>query len=80
MAETPAPGDTRRALVGFKRSILNLARSLKLDRLIKIPADAILMDSQCTTAVATPVKKPHSERMTRRLFERPPTKLRKTTG
>jgi acyl-CoA thioesterase-1 len=40
-----------------------------LDRLIKIPADVILMDSQYTTAVVTPEKKPLSELMTKRISE-----------
>ena len=37
-----------------------------LDQLAKIPTDVILMDSQYTTAVVTPEKKPLSEAMVKR--------------
>jgi len=40
-----------------------------LDRLAKIPADVILMDSQYTAAVVTPEKKPLSEVMVKRISE-----------
>jgi len=40
-----------------------------LDRLAKIPADVILMDSQYTAAVVTPEKKPLSEAMVKRISE-----------
>lgn len=40
-----------------------------LDQLAKIPADVILMDSQYTTAVVTPEKKPLSEAMVKRISE-----------
>jgi acyl-CoA thioesterase I len=40
-----------------------------LDRLTKIPADVILMDSQYTTAVVTPEKKPLSDAMVKRISE-----------
>ena len=40
-----------------------------LDRLSKIPADVILMDSQYTTAVVTSEKKPLSEAMVKRISE-----------
>jgi hypothetical protein len=40
-----------------------------LDRLIKIPVDVILMDSQYTTAVVTPDKKLRSDTMVKRISE-----------
>jgi len=40
-----------------------------LDRLAKIPADVILMDSQYTTAVVTPDKKRLSDKMVKRISE-----------
>ena len=40
-----------------------------LNRLSKIPTDVILMDSQFTTAVVTPEKKPLSEAMVKRISE-----------
>ena len=40
-----------------------------LDHLSKIPTDVILMDSQYTTAVVTPEKKPLSEAMVKRISE-----------
>jgi hypothetical protein len=40
-----------------------------LDRLSKIPTDVILMNSQYTTAVVTPEKKPLSEAMVKRISE-----------
>jgi acyl-CoA thioesterase-1 len=40
-----------------------------LDRLAKIPADVVLMDSQYTTAVVKPEKKPLSDTMVKRVSE-----------
>jgi acyl-CoA thioesterase I len=40
-----------------------------LNRLAKIPADVILMDSQYTTAVVSPEKKPLSDAMVKRISE-----------
>jgi hypothetical protein len=40
-----------------------------LNRLSKLPTDVILMDSQFTTAVVTPEKKPLSEAMVKRISE-----------
>lgn len=40
-----------------------------LERLAKIPTDVILMDSQYTTAVVTPEKKPLSDAMVKRISE-----------
>jgi len=40
-----------------------------LQRLAKIPTDVILMDSQYTTAIVTPDKKPLSDLMTKRIGE-----------
>lgn len=40
-----------------------------LARLAKLPIDVILMDSQYTTAVVTPEKKPLSDQMTKRISE-----------
>lgn len=51
----------------FEKGFAAIAEGL--DRLAKIPADVILMDSQYTTAVVTPEKKPLSEAMVKRISE-----------
>jgi GDSL-like Lipase/Acylhydrolase family len=51
----------------FEKVIAAIAEGL--DRLAKIPADVILMDSQYTAAVVTPEKKPLSDAMVKRISE-----------
>ena len=51
----------------FEKVFDAIAEGLK--RLSKIPTDVILMDSQYTTAVVTPEKKPLSETMVKRISE-----------
>ena len=51
----------------FEKVVAAIAEGL--DRLAKIPADVILMDSQYTTAVVKPGKKDLSDRMVNRISE-----------
>src|SRR6476661_1718742 len=51
----------------FEKVFDAIAEGLK--RLSKIPTDVVLMDSQYTTAVVTPEKKPLSETMVKRISE-----------
>jgi GDSL-like Lipase/Acylhydrolase family len=51
----------------FEKVFDAIAEGLK--RLSKIPTDVVLMDSQYTTAVVTPEKKPLSEAMVKRISE-----------
>lgn len=51
----------------FEKVVAAIAEGL--DRLARIPTDVVLMDSQYTTAVVTPEKKPLSDTMVKRISE-----------